>query len=57
MKRFTAGLLLGSACSGIAYACGASPLWTGLIGAAVALLVWFGKHAVDFIGDVIDDLF
>lgn len=57
MKRFTAGLLLGSASSGIAYACGASPLWTGLIGAAVALVVWFGARAVDFIGDVVDDLF
>lgn len=57
MKRFTAGLLLGSTSSGIAYACGATPLWTALIGAAVALVVWFGKHAVDFIGDVLGDLF
>lgn len=45
--RFTAGLLLGSASSGIAYACGASPLWTGLIGITVACLVWFGQLILD----------
>lgn len=55
MKRFTAGLLLGATCSGIAYAAGASPLWTGLVGLAVAALIWFGKRAVEAITDTVDD--
>lgn len=41
MKRFTTGLLLGAAASGIAYAAGASPAWTAVTGAVVAVLVWF----------------
>lgn len=47
MKRFIAGLILGAASSGIAHAVGASPLWTGLIGLAVAVLVWFGEFILD----------
>lgn len=47
MKRFMTGLLLGAASSGIAYAAGASPLWTGLIGLTVAVLVWFGDFILD----------
>ena len=47
MKRFTTGLLLGAAASGIAYGAGASPLWTGLIGLTVAVLVWFGEFLLD----------
>ena len=47
MKRFTAGLLLGATSSGIAYVCGASPLWTAAIGITVALLVWFGEFILD----------
>ena len=42
-----AGLLIGASSSGVAYACGASPLWTGLIGLAVAVLVWFGEFILD----------
>lgn len=60
MRRFTAGLLLGSTCSGIAYACGASPLWTGLVGGAVALAVWCGARLKDFaegVADAVEDLF
>jgi hypothetical protein len=57
VKHFTAGLLLGASASGIAWAAGASPVSTAVIGGAVALLVWFGGRAVDFIADVIDDLF
>jgi hypothetical protein len=47
MKRFTAGLLLGAASSGIAYAAGASPYWTAGVGAIVACLVWFGQFILD----------
>jgi hypothetical protein len=47
MKRFTAGLLLGAASSGIAYACGATSLWTAAIGITVAALVWFGQFILD----------
>lgn len=56
MKRFTAGLLLGSASAGIAYACGASPLWTALIGAVVAALVWFGGWVFEALADAVTDL-
>lgn len=45
--HFTVGLLLGASASGIAYACGASLLWTFLIGLAVAVLVWFGEFILD----------
>jgi hypothetical protein len=47
VKRFMTGLLLGSASTGIAWAAGASPLWTGLIGLTVAVLVWFGEFLLD----------
>ena len=47
MKRVTAGLLLGSASAGIAYAAGASPYWTAGIGVLVAVLVWFGQLILD----------
>ena len=40
MKRHMTGLLLGSASAGIAWAAGASPVWAGLVGVAVAVLVW-----------------
>ena len=47
MARFVTGLLLGSASSGIAYACSAPPLWVVLIGLVVACLVWFGEFILD----------
>lgn len=47
MKRFMTGLLLGSASAGIAYAAGANPVWTGLIGLTVAVLVWFREFLLD----------
>lgn len=47
MARFTTGLLLGAASSGIAYAAGATPYWTAGIGALVAVLVWFGEFILD----------
>ncbi|MCX5253553.1 hypothetical protein OOK27_05120 [Streptomyces canus] len=47
MARFTTGLLLGASASGIAYAVGASPLWTFLVGLVVAVLVWFGEFILD----------
>lgn len=47
MRRFTAGLLLGSASSGIAYACGANTYWTVGVGAIVACLIWFGQLILD----------
>lgn len=40
MKRYSTGLLLGSASAGIAWAAGASPVWAGLVGVVVAVLVW-----------------
>lgn len=45
--RFTTGLLLGASGSGIAYAVGASPLWTFLVGLIIAVLVWFGEFILD----------
>lgn len=56
MKRFTVGLLLGSATYGIAWAAGASPLLSGVIGGAVAVICWFGKPALGAGADVFDDL-
>lgn len=47
MKRFMAGLLLGSASAGIAYAAGANPYWTAAVGAVVAVLIWFGQLILD----------
>lgn len=54
--HFTTGLLLGASSAGIAWAAGASPLWTAVIGAGIALVVWFGARAIDWIADLIDDL-
>jgi len=48
------GLLLGASSAGIAWAAGASPLWTAVIGAGIALIVWFGGRAIELIEDVID---
>lgn len=45
--RFTVGFLLGASAAGIAYACGAPPLWVFLIGLVVAVLVWFGEYLLD----------
>lgn len=47
MKTFTAGLLLGAASSGIAYAVGASPHWTFGVGVIVAVAIWFGEFILD----------
>jgi hypothetical protein len=47
VKRFTAGLLLGSMSSGIAYAVGANTYWTAVVGVIVACLVWFGQFILD----------
>jgi hypothetical protein len=54
--RFLPGLLLGASATGITWAAGASPLWTAVLGAGTALVVWFGPPAVDWIADLIDDL-
>jgi hypothetical protein len=47
VKRFLLGLLLGACAALIAYVAGADQLWTFLIGAAVAVLVWFGEYLLD----------
>jgi hypothetical protein len=49
-------LLLGASASGIAWAAGASPLWTAVIGGGLAVLIWFGARAWDWITDLVDAL-
>lgn len=44
--RFTTGLIFGAALSAVAWADGASPVWTVLVGAATACLIWFGPHVM-----------
>jgi hypothetical protein len=38
MKRFTAGLIFGGAAYGIAWAAGASPLWSAAVALAAGVL-------------------
>jgi branched-subunit amino acid transport protein len=45
VQRFTNGAIFGAVVSGIAYGTGASPLWTVLVGMAVACLIWSGPGA------------
>lgn len=40
MRRFTTGLILGAAVSGIAWAAGANPLVTAGLGLLMAVLAW-----------------
>lgn len=40
MNHFRTGLLLGASAAGIAYACGAGPAWTVLLGASFGAVVW-----------------
>lgn len=47
MKHFRTGLLLGAAASGIAYACGAAPAWTALLGASFGAVVWAVASSLD----------
>ena len=47
MKHFRTGLLLGATASGIAYACGASPAWIAVIGAAFGAVVWAAASTLD----------
>lgn len=47
MIRFTEGLILGAASSGIAWAVGASTYWTAAIGVTVAALIWFAEFLLD----------
>ncbi len=47
MKHFRTGLLLGAAAAGIAYACGASPAWTALLGASFGAVVWAAASTLD----------
>jgi purine-cytosine permease-like protein len=42
--RFTTGLIFGATLSAVAWADGASPLWTVLVGVTVACLIWFGPR-------------
>jgi hypothetical protein len=51
MKRFLAGLLLGTAGSGITYAITSAPPWWWAVGLAVACLVWFGEFLLDALTD------
>jgi hypothetical protein len=55
-RRFVPGLLMGASASGIAYAARATPVWTVAAGISMALLVWFGPPAIEWIADLIDDL-
>ena len=50
------GLLLGASSAGIAYAAGASLLWTAVIGAGIAVLIWVGPRAIDWLADLYDAL-
>ena len=40
MTRYASGVIFGAACSGIAYAAGATPFWAGAIGLTAACLLW-----------------
>lgn len=55
-KRFATGVIFGASAYAIAWAAGAAPLWCWLIGAVVAVAVWFGARALEAASDAIDDL-
>lgn len=44
MTHFTTGLLLGASAAAIAYASGASPVWTAGIGVVVGVVCWLGSR-------------
>jgi VIT1/CCC1 family predicted Fe2+/Mn2+ transporter len=44
VTHFTTGLLLGASAAAIAYASGASPSWTAVLGVAAGLGCWLGSR-------------
>jgi hypothetical protein len=47
VNHFRTGLLLGFSAAGIAYACGATPVWTALLGASFGAVVWAVASSLD----------
>jgi hypothetical protein len=52
--RFVLGLSAGALAAMVTYAIGQNPNWTTGIGTGVALLVWLGPDALDYIDDWLD---
>lgn len=56
MTRFLVGLGAGCIGAGVMAAFEQPVLWVAVVGTALALIVWFGQFAVDFVCDLVDDL-
>ncbi|MHB9857674.1 hypothetical protein [Streptomyces sp. YIM S03343] len=56
MRRFLLGLVLGACTGAITSAMELAYPWWLVTSAVAAVLVWFGRYAVELLADVVDDL-